>query len=265
MMSSTSKVLRISGVSKQFPAAHAGAPPTLALDGVSLDVAASEVVSIVGPSGCGKSTLLRMAAGFEAPSRGTVEFGGRPVAGPSAERGIVFQQPALFPWLTVRENIVFGPKMRGEPRVRYEALADELVGAVQLDGFERHFPYQLSGGMRQRAQIARVLITRPDILLMDEPFGALDFQTRLSMQRLVVSLRERFDQSILFITHDVDEAIFLSDRIFVMRARPGRIEQVFTLPFGRSRHYASIARSPEAAEIKLRILSLLGYVEEAGP
>lgn len=262
MMERNPRQLRVEHVSKSFPSAATNGNVVLAVDDVSLNVNSSEIVSIVGPSGCGKSTLLRMAAGFEAPSGGAVYLGDSPIKGASFERGIVFQQPALFPWLNVLDNVAFGPKMRGVDRNQYLDEAASLIEAVNLTGFERHFPYQLSGGMKQRAQIARVLINRPEILLMDEPFGALDFQTRLSMQRLVVELCGKYRQSVLFITHDVDEAIFLSDRIFVMKARPGCIQAEYVVPFGPNRHYATVTRSKEAAEIKLQILSLLGYSEQ---
>lgn len=261
MMERNPRQLKVEHVSKSFPSAATNGNAVLAVDDVSLNVNSSEIVSIVGPSGCGKSTLLRMAAGFEAPSCGAVYLGDSPIKGASFERGIVFQQPALFPWLNVLDNVAFGPKMRGVDRSQYLDEAASLIEFVNLTGFEQHFPYQLSGGMKQRAQIARVLINRPEILLMDEPFGALDFQTRLSMQRLVVELRGKYRQSVLFITHDVDEAIFLSDRIFVMKARPGCILAEYAVPFGPNRHYATVTRSKEAAEIKLQILSLLGYSE----
>jgi len=253
--------LRLRNVSKRFLRGESDQAGVLAVVDVSIGIGPSEVVSLIGPSGCGKSTVLRMAAGFEMPSEGTIFLGDTAVTGASSERGIVFQHPALFPWLNVHDNIVFGPKMRGVAPAIFLAEAEGYIRAVNLTGFEHHFPYQLSGGMRQRAQIARVLINQPEILLMDEPFGALDFQTRLSMQRLILDLWAKYRQSILFITHDVDEAIFLSDRIFVMSAQPGRVQAEIRVPFGRDRHYTTVMRSPEAAEIKVTILGLLGYTE----
>jgi NitT/TauT family transport system ATP-binding protein len=198
---------------------------TLALDSFNLDIRPSEVVSIVGPTGCGKSTALNLLAGFDHPSNGSILVDGKPIRAPGSDRGVVFQQPSLFPWLTVLKNVVLGVKNRGVPRQEYEPKALQLLDEVGLKGFEQHYPYQLSGGMQQRVQIARALISQPDILLMDEPFGALDYQTRLLMQKLLLRLWEHFKPTIFFITHDVGEAIFISDRVIAMTKRPGRVKR----------------------------------------
>lgn len=214
---------------------------TVALDAVSLHVKHEEIVALVGPSGCGKSTILNIVAGFLAPTSGHVLMDGKPITGTGPERLVVFQSPALFPWLTVQDNVTFGPRMRGVPASEYAPLANSLVGDVGLGDFRNHFPYQLSGGMRQRAQIARALINRPDVLLLDEPFGALDAQTRLEMQEMLLSIWEQYKATILFITHDVDEALFLSDRTYVLSAQPGRVQREIIVPFGRPRDYSMLA------------------------
>lgn len=212
------------GVSKAYPGARPGLACTVALDALTLDIPKSSIFSIVGPTGCGKSTALNLIAGFEKPSTGSVEVEGETVDEPDIDRSIVFQQPYLFPWMTVRQNIVLGVKDHGVAPEECEPRADRLLKAVGLEAFQSHYPYQLSGGMQQRAQIARALISEPKVLLMDEPFGALDAQTRLLMQRLLLDLWQEFRPTIFFITHDVAEAIFISDEVLVMSQRPGRIK-----------------------------------------
>jgi NitT/TauT family transport system ATP-binding protein len=247
--------LGIENVSKRFVLSDAS--EVTALRGINLRVAPAEVMSIVGPSGCGKSTLLRMIAGFEKPSEGRILLGGHPIVRPGLDRGVVFQQPALYPWLDVFDNIAFGPRMRGRPKNQYRPQVTRFIQAVGLEGSEHHYPYQLSGGMKQRLQIARVLINAPELLLMDEPFGALDAQTRLDMQELLLQLLEQHRPTIFFITHDVEEAIFLSDQVCVMSARPGSVVDTFRIPFERPRLYANVAASPDFAALKLKILSLV--------
>lgn len=256
----TSAALVIDGVSKTFETANGSVE---ALTPTQLTLEPARIATIVGPSGCGKSTLLRMIAGFEPPTSGRILLGGTPVSRPGADRGIVFQQPQLFPWLTVAENVVFGPKMRGVAASRYEAEAQRYLTAVGLAGFERSYPYQLSGGMRQRLQIARVLINEPKILLMDEPFGALDYQTRLDMQRLLLDLAAKYQPTVLFITHDIDEAVFISDRIHVMSRRPGRIVETLDVPMQRPRTYEAVSSSETFIKLKLRALSLLRGTPES--
>jgi NitT/TauT family transport system ATP-binding protein len=206
-----------------------------AVRGVSLDVAPGEFVSLIGPSGCGKSTLLNMVAGFVKPSSGGVLLDAQPIRGPGSDRGVVFQQYSLFPWLTVRKNVEFGLKMQGLASSDREPAARTLLGLAGLLAFENHYPDQLSGGMKQRVGIVRALATNPQVLLMDEPFGALDSQTRVVMQEILTNIWQQFRISVLFVTHDIEEAIFLSDKIYVMTARPGRIKAEIRVPLARPR------------------------------
>ncbi|CAN7469843.1 ABC transporter ATP-binding protein [Pseudoduganella sp. LjRoot289] len=223
---------------------------------ITLDVAPGEFVCLLGPSGCGKSTLLGALAGHLQPSHGSITVDGQPVQGPHPERGLVFQQHTLFPWKKVLQNVAFGLKMQGVPRAERHARAQELIELVGLAGFEQHYPSQLSGGMRQRVEIARVLINHPRVMLMDEPFGALDAQTRLMMQQLLLDVWARIKTSIVFITHDIDEALFLADRILVMSPRPGRIIDELRLDFERPRD-ADLVTSPEFTRLKRHCLALL--------
>ncbi|MBE0588028.1 MAG: ABC transporter ATP-binding protein, partial [Hydrogenophaga sp.] len=195
-----------------------------AVDSVSIHVQPGEFVSLIGPSGCGKSSLLNVAAGFVRPSAGEARLDGARIEAPGADRGVVFQQYSLFPWMTVRKNVEFGMKIQGVSRTARETRARTLLGLAGLLHFENHYPDQLSGGMKQRVGIVRALSTSPQVLLMDEPFGALDSQTRVVMQEILTNMWQRLRISVLFITHDIDEAIFLSDRIYVMTARPGRVK-----------------------------------------
>ena len=214
-----------------------------AVANISLTIAPGEFVSIIGPSGCGKSTLMNALAGFLQPTSGLVLVDGQPVSGPSADRGVVFQQYSLFPWKTVRENVEFGLKMRGMGRRQRQASARTLLGLAGLLAFENHYPDRLSGGMKQRVGIVRALATGPRILLLDEPFGALDAQTRTIMQQILLNMWEQLKTSVLFITHDIDEAIFLSDRVYVMTARPGRIKAEIVVPLARPRDPAVMLSS----------------------
>jgi NitT/TauT family transport system ATP-binding protein len=206
-----------------------------AVSDVSLHVAPGEFVSIVGPSGCGKSTLLNVVAGFTRATQGEARIDGRPISGPGADRGVVFQQYSLFPWMSVRRNVEFGLKMQGMPASKRETTARTLLGLAGLLAFENHYPDQLSGGMKQRVGIVRALATSPQVMLMDEPFGALDSQTRVVMQQILTNMWQRLRLSVLFITHDIEEAIFLSDRVYVMTARPGRIKAEIEIPLPRPR------------------------------
>ncbi|KAF1043542.1 MAG: Taurine import ATP-binding protein TauB [Herbaspirillum frisingense] len=206
-----------------------------ALQDVSLDIAPGELVCVLGPSGCGKSTLLGALAGHLAPSSGQVRVDGAAISGPHPDRGLVFQHHTLFPWQRVIDNVGFGLKMKGVSRAQRHVKARELLELVGLGGFEHSYPAQLSGGMQQRVEIARVLINHPRVMLMDEPFGALDAQTRLKMQELLLDVWARIRTTILFITHDIDEALFLADRILVMSPRPGRIIEELHIDFPRPR------------------------------
>lgn len=209
----------------------------IAVDDLSLDVADREFITIVGPSGCGKSTLLRVVAGLVKPTSGAVLLDGREVKGPGADRGMVFQSYTLFPWLTVQGNVEYGPKIKHLPAAECSRIALEKIKMVGLDGFERHYPKELSGGMQQRVAIARALANDPEVLLMDEPFGALDAQTRSIMQELLMNLWQRTPKTILFVTHDIDEALYLGDRVYIMTARPGRIKQVLEVDLPRPRAF----------------------------
>jgi NitT/TauT family transport system ATP-binding protein len=211
-------------VSKLYSAKHSAQESTLALDRLDIEIRTSEIVSVLGPTGCGKSSALNLIAGFERPSTGAVFLDHEEVAGPGPDRAVVFQQAALFPWLSVFDNVTLGVKCRGMAKDEYSARAERLLKEVGLAGFERHYPYQLSGGMQQRVQIARALIAEPQVLLMDEPFGALDYQTRILMQELLLQLWLEHLPTVFFITHDVAEAIFVSDRVLVMTQRPGRVK-----------------------------------------
>lgn len=223
--------IAIEQVCKTYP----GAAPVHALDNIDLDIEQGEFVALLGPSGCGKSTLLNLIAGFEQVSSGRMNVNGKTVARPGPDRGVVFQEAALFPWLNVWENVVFGPKLAGLAKSEYEDRAKEMLEITGLSGFMNHLPVQLSGGMRQRVGIARVLTLSPEVLLMDEPFGALDAQTRLTMQELLLSVWGKLRTTVLFVTHDIDEAILLADTIYVMSARPGRISERIAVPIERPR------------------------------
>ena len=221
-----------------------------------IHVKPGEFVSIVGPSGCGKSTLLNAVAGFLKPTAGVVTVDGEKVNGPSAERGMVFQQYSLFPWKTVRENVEFGLKMRGMDRSQRERAARTLLGLAGLEAFEKHYPDRLSGGMKQRVGIVRALATGPKVLLLDEPFGALDAQTRVIMQQILTNMWQRLRISVLFVTHDIDEAIFLSDRVYCMTARPGSIKAEIPIPLERPRQQ-SMMMSSEFLALRRGLMSLI--------
>jgi NitT/TauT family transport system ATP-binding protein len=244
------------GVGKVFAPLTRGQSPFVALDRVDLAVEAREIVGVVGPSGCGKTTILKLIAGFDVPSSGSVMVNGRVLGPPGPDRAVVFQSPALFDWLTVQDNVVFGPRHRGEPKAEYLARAGELIGAVGLAGWERHYPYQLSGGMRQRVQLARALINRPAVLLMDEPFGALDAQTRARMQELLLRIWAAYHPTVLLVTHDVEEALLVAHRVYVMTRAPGHIKACVTVPFSHPRGI-DLVGTAEFAALKYSILKSL--------
>jgi len=243
--------LAIDGVSRVFPGVRGG-PPTEALTPTSLAVADNDFITIVGPSGCGKSTLLRIVAGLDQPSSGRVLLDGSPVSTPGADRGMVFQSYTLFPWLTVRDNVCFGLRERGVAPARQNEIADRWLAKVGLEGFEHHYPKMLSGGMQQRTAIARALANDPKILLLDEPFGALDNHTRGLMQEMLLALWEAERKTVLFVTHDIEEAIFMASRVVVMSARPGRIKADVSVPLPHPRSY-TIKTSPEFSALKARL------------
>ncbi|RZL96130.1 MAG: ABC transporter ATP-binding protein [Variovorax sp.] len=221
-------------VSVEFPTAQG---PMRVLDDVSFDIREGEFVSIIGPSGCGKTTLMNMLGGFVKPTGGAVLLDGRPVAGPGPDRGVIFQEYGVFPWLTVRQNIAFGLKLSASkvPAGEREAIVQRYMGLMGLADFADHFPKHLSGGMRQRLAIARAYAVRPQFLLMDEPFGALDAQTRSAMQDLLLEVLRAEGKTVMLITHSVEEAIYLSSRIVVVTARPARIRTIIDVPFGYPR------------------------------
>lgn len=227
-------MIEIRGLEKTFPG-RGGRSPTSALTDISFSVADGEICCLLGPSGCGKSTILNILAGFEPASGGIASVGGKPVAKPHPSRALVFQQPQLFPWLDVWDNVLFGPRMNGMASAEAIGRAEMLLRAVGLQHFVHHRVYELSGGMRQRVAIARALINQPEVLLMDEPFGALDAQTRSTMQQLLLRISEELHPTILFVTHDVEEALFLGDEVCVMTARPGRIKERLRVEIPRPR------------------------------
>ncbi|WP_019544591.1 ABC transporter ATP-binding protein [Streptomyces sulphureus] len=235
-----------------------------ALDGVSLDIADQEFVTVVGPSGCGKSTLMSMAAGLQEPTGGRVLVDGAEVAGPGPDRGVIFQQYALFPWLTVRQNVEFGLKLASVPAEERRRRADLAIGLVGLEEFADALPKTLSGGMKQRCAIARAYAVDPQVLLMDEPFGALDALTRVQLQDQLLATWSREKRTVLFITHDVDEAVYLASRVVVMAARPGRIHRIVDvdLPYPRTEE---IRLSAEFRQIRNTVWTSVYHQEQAAP
>jgi NitT/TauT family transport system ATP-binding protein len=248
--------IRLDGVSKSFPAPGQAAAQQV-LSHISLELRHGEFVCLLGASGCGKSTLLNLVAGFEQPDSGRLLCDGRAIAGPGPDRGMVFQQPTLFPWLSVRQNVGFGPRMAGQRAQDYAARVDEYLRLVGLAGFAGHAPWQLSGGMRQRAAVARAWLPEPEILLMDEPFGALDAQTRLAMQELLTGIWQHKRTTILFVTHDVDEALFLADRIVILSSRPGRVREELRVPFERPRRFEDLVADARFGQLKRDILHIV--------
>ena len=239
-------ILDVTRVSKTFSGG------TVALQSTDLAVEENDFITILGPSGCGKSTLLRMVAGLDVPTSGSIALDGRPVTSPGADRGMVFQSYTLFPWLTVLQNVCFGLREKGRPLAEQQAIAMEFIGKVGLKGFENHYPKQLSGGMQQRTALARALANDPRILLMDEPFGALDHQTRELMQELLLGIWEAERKTVLFVTHDIDEAIFMGTRVVVMSARHGRIKCDLPVPIAHPRHY-SVKTTAAFMDLKARL------------
>ena len=238
--------------------------PIAALEGVTLTLREGEFLCVVGPSGCGKTTLLRVIAGFVAPSAGRVRVDGVPVTGPDHQRGVVFQQPALYPWLTVQGNVEFGPRMRGVPAARRRALAERYLRMVRLWEFRTRFPYELSGGMQQRVAIARVLANDPRMLLMDEPFGALDALTREHLQEELLKIWKATGKTVVFITHSVEEACYLATTIVVMSPRPGRILATVDAPFSRRAapgDSRAVKSSPEFVALREQVLKYIWDVE----
>ncbi len=248
--------LEVTDLQWVYPAIGRREKDVVALKDINLEVRESEFVVIVGPSGCGKSTLINLIGGLERVQEGTIRVDGRDVTDPGVERGMVFQGYSLFPWLSVQKNVEFGLKMRKIPKKEREQTAKEYISLVGLEGFANAFPKQLSGGMKQRVAIARTLANHPKILLMDEPFGALDAQTRVVMQELLAKISREMKSTVLFITHDIDEAILLADRIYVMSRRPGTIREVIQVGLNGVRDH-EILVNPEFLKLKQKIMDML--------
>ena len=241
--------LKIDNVYKEYQGRNG---KTIALNGVSLDIKENEFICVVGPSGCGKSTLLNIIAGLLEPTSGTVSLDGKVIEGTGVERGVVFQQYALFPWRTVLKNVMFPLEMKKVPKAEAEAIARKYIKSVGLEGFEKSYPKELSGGMKQRVAIARAYAANPEVLLLDEPFGALDAQTRVQLQTELLETWEKEKKTCFFITHDVDEAIILAQRVIIMSARPGRIKKIVDIDIPYPRTQAT-KTEPRFLELKSEI------------
>lgn len=255
--------LLIDNLSMRFDLPDGGS--VQALKNVTLDIKSGELMSVLGPSGCGKTTLLNIVAGFLAPTDGRVVLNGDTVTGPGPERGMVFQQGALFEWMTVRKNVSFGPDMKGISRSQSSKTVDRLLDIVGLQDFKEKMVYELSGGMQQRVALARCLANEPDVILMDEPLGALDALTREKMQSLVLDLWKETGNTIILITHSVEEALLLGERLLVMAPRPGRIHQEFRLPFaemGVGNDLREVKKHPDYNKTREQILSMIWEMEE---
>jgi len=248
--------LAVDRVSKIFPG-RAGGAPFEALRAVSFAAEPGEFISLIGPSGCGKTTLLRIVHGLDRATQGSVRFDGRPVAAPDQTRAVIFQGFNLFPWRTVAQNVAFGLEVRRDDGPTLAERVREMIRLVGLGGFEHHYPHEISGGMQQRVGIARALALDPSVLLMDEPFGALDAITREKLQRDIADILARQPKTILFITHNMDEAIFFSDRILVFGTRPGRIIEEVTVPFARPRTVDVVRASRQFTELREHLWALL--------
>jgi len=254
-----SSAIKIENVSKTFSVKSAGRDGRsfVALDNINLDVKAGEFFVIVGPSGCGKSTLLDLLGGLTQPTSGRILIDGQPITGPALDRGLVFQQYALFPWRTAQRNVEFGLEAKGVKRSERADIARRYLELVGLADFADRYPHELSGGMKQRVAIARSLAYDPEVLLMDEPFAALDAQTRENLQAELVRIWETSGKTIIFITHGIDEAVYLGQRVAVMTSRPGRIKQVIDIPLGRRSKEEDLRGSPEFAKLRHEIWSQL--------
>lgn len=237
----------------------------VALDGVSFEVHEGEILTVVGPSGCGKSTLISLIAGLARPEAGSIVVDGEPVKGPGRDRGVVFQELAILPWRTVRGNIGHGLEIAGVARKERDATVDRFVAMVGLEGFEDRFPHELSGGMKQRVAVARTLAADPKVVLMDEPFAAVDAQTRITLQEELLRISIQTSKSILFVTHSVDEAVFLGDRVLVFTRRPGKVKDIIEVPIARSeRSFDGLAGDARYLEIRERVTRLVRAEMQTG-
>ncbi len=254
----STSAISVVDVTKRF--SSGGGREVVALDRTGLDIESLQIVSLVGPSGCGKTTLLNLIAGFTLPSSGQVLVNGRVIDSPGPDRAVVFQADAVFPWLSVRDNLRYGPRIRGVARADYEPRVEHFLGLVGLREFATAYPKQLSGGMRKRVDLARAYVNDPDVLLLDEPFGALDAFTKEAMQRALVQIAAQEPKTIVFVTHDIEEALFVADRVFVMTPRPGRVSADIAVPFGRPRTM-ELRAEPEFQQLRLRITGMLAEQE----
>lgn len=248
--------LNIRNLTKIYFDLYAGQHVT-AIEDVSLEVSQGEFVAIVGPSGCGKTTLLNIVAGFIPPTRGEVLLNGRRVQGPGPDRGVVFQSFALFPWKTVLDNVGFGLKMRGVPKEERDRIAREFIALIGLNGFEHRYPHELSGGMQQRVGVARVLANHPEVMLMDEPFASVDAQTRMTLQEELTLIWEAKQPTILFVTHDVEEAVFLANRVVVLSPRPGQVRDIVAVELPRPRAWSALLEDTVYRRLVAQVLSLV--------
>ncbi len=255
--------LVIEHLEKTYTDAYTG-DEVVAIGDVSFSVSEGEFVSVLGPSGCGKTTVLNTVAGFVRPTSGTVSVAGNQVSGPGPDRGVVFQNHALFPWKTVLGNVVFGLRMKGMGRAEREARGREYLSLVGLEGFERRYPHELSGGMRQRLGVARVLATEPAVMLMDEPFASIDAQTRRRLQEDLTRIFEERRPTVFFVTHDIDEAVFLSDRIVVLSGRPSSVREIVEVDLPRPRTWASAVDHPGFRATVAHVNGLLAEGESEG-
>ena len=249
--------LAIRNVGKTFPGVSRQAPPTEALRPVSLDVADNDFITVLGPSGCGKSTLLRLVAGLEEPSTGEILLDDVPIRGPGADRGVVFQSYTLFPWLSVRRNICFGLREKGVALAEQREISDRFIARMGLQGFEDHYPKQLSGGMQQRVAIARALACRPAVLLMDEPFSAVDALTRVGLQELLRALWRELGLTVVFVTHDVDEGVYLSTRVVALTRAPGAVAADLPIELPHPRNQITTRELPQYLDYRGRLLAQL--------
>lgn len=242
-------MIRVRGLSKEFGTLDNGSSSVLALSNIDFEVRDNEFLTIIGPSGCGKTTLLRIIAGLISHDQGEVSINGQPITGPGPDRAVVFQNFALMPWADVLTNVTFGLEIRGTPKEECQATAKELIKLVGLEGFEQRLPKELSGGMQQRVGLARALAVNPQILLMDEPFGSLDEQTRRLLQEQMLRLWEHRRKTVIFITHSMDEAVMLGDRVMLMTPRPGRVKEMIDIPLKRPR-WRELEKSTAFLEVK---------------
>ncbi len=248
--------LRIESLSKVYVDEYRG-ENVVALDDISFTIEQGEFVSILGPSGCGKTTILNIVAGFIEPSGGRILLGDKPIGGPGPDRGVVFQSFALFPWKTILGNVRFGPKMAKRSRSEQDRVAREFIELVGLTGFEDRYPHELSGGMQQRVGVARVLANDPQLMLMDEPFASVDAQTRMKLQEDLIKVWEERHPTIMLITHDIEEAVFLSDRVIVLTSHPGRLNRDMRIDLPRPRQWANLVRDTRFSEITHEIMGLI--------